>query len=322
MKKFFSLFLVVALVIVAMMFVACDGSKQTVEVEGPAVNNPASDEHHEHKLGKPVTKEVTCVSEGYTEYKCSDTNCNYVYRDNYHSDSNAHKYGKEEVITAPTCQVAKETKAVCQYCGDERITVGEVVAHNFNVLVEEVPANCVNDGYTIHKCQWCEETKTTVLKAKGHSFTEHKETVKATCTTDGYTINKCANCDEEETIVHPATGHNMSDWEVLVPNVSEYGECVIGTDIKHCQNEGCEYTETKEVPAHNGVAMAVVPPTCTTFGYTVYKCENCELTYYGDFKDRVSEHEYGDWHVYEGYEGYKVHYCTICGHAAIEPKED
>jgi hypothetical protein len=159
------------------------------------------------------------------------------------------------------------------------------------------------------------------LEALGHSFTEHIETVNATCTTDGHTIHKCANCDEEEKVVLEATGHNMSDWEVLVPNVSEYGECVVGTDIKRCQNEGCKHFETKDVPAHNGVAMAVVPPTCTTIGYTVFKCENCELTYYGDFKECVSEHVYGDWQDYEGYEGYKVHYCTICGHAVIEPKD-
>jgi hypothetical protein len=106
----------------------------------------------------------------------------------------------------------------------------------------------------------------------------------------------------------------------LVPNVNEQGECVIGTEIRTCKV--CEHTETRELPAHRGIEMAVVEPTCTKAGYTVYKCEVCELSYYGNFKKPTNVHIFGDWQDYVGYEGYEARYCTTCEHFEYRIKEE
>lgn len=332
MKKFFSLFLVVALVIVAMMFVACDEepaetSITKVTVEGPAIDNPASEEHHEHLLGTPKVVPATCISEGYTEYVCMDPECNYVYRDTYNTDENAHNFEVYNETVSATCQVAKKEQSTCTLCGYVGTKIGETVDHNYTVLVEDVPATCTVDGHLTQKCEWCEKTKTTPYVAEGHSFTELVETVDAKCTVDGYTINKCANCEETKTSIIDAIGHNMGAWEVYIPNINEYGQCVDGTDIQYCQNEGCHYEQTRKNPMHSNSTKVVVDPTCTTVGYTEYTCQNpnCNLVYYGDWNDRVDEHVYGDWQDYEGYEGYEVNYCTICGyawHREIKKTED
>lgn len=282
MKKFFSLFLVAALIIVAMMFVACNDNQPVEEL--PAVDNPASELYHEHPLKKKVV-DPTCVSGGYTEYTCTDASCKYVYRDTFvPMVESAHKYpneGKYSVKVSPTCQVAKVEERTCSLCGFVDVKEGSTVSHNYSVVLNQVNPTCTEDGYADKKCQWCDEQTTVKLNKKGHSYTA---------------------------------------WEVLVPNVNEQGECVIGTEIRTCKV--CEHTETRELPAHRGIEMAVVEPTCTKAGYTVYKCEVCELSYYGNFKKPTNVHIFGDWQDYVGYEGYEARYCTTCEHFEYRIKEE
>ena len=280
MKKFFLLFLIAALIVVAMIFVACNDQPG----ELPAVDNPASEIYHEHPLNDPVVVKPTCSAGGYTEYTCTDPSCKYVYRDTFtavepdqHNYPNKGKYTEKE---AATCQKTGLENRTCTICGhvDEREIAKK--SHNYKISISRVEPDCENGGYEIKKCEWCNETKRTEIPKKGHSYTA---------------------------------------WEVLVPNINEQGECVIGTEIRKCKV--CSHEETRELPAHHGAAMAVVEPTCTKAGYTIYKCDACDLTYYADFKNPTDNHELCDWKDYVGYPGYEARYCDNCEYAEYREKE-
>lgn len=230
MKRFFSLFFIVAILCLAMIMVSC--GKEEADVAVPEIDNPASAEYHEHDLVSKVIK-PTCVSNGYTEHTCKD--CDYKFYDNFVTDKSAHNFGdgKYTVTVTPTCQVAKVEERTCKDCGFVDVKNGSTVAHSYTIFVEKEPYTCDANGYEIHQCKWCDETNKTTLYAR-HTFgawsvdvptldafgncviglesrdctvCEHHEereiaahtfnTVKVvdpTCATKGYTVYECAHC--------------------------------------------------------------------------------------------------------------------------------
>ena len=277
MKRFFSLFFIVAILCLAMVMVSC--GKEEADVAVPEIDNPTSEEHHVHKLEEPQEVKPTCISGGYNEHKCSDSECGYVFRDNFTShDKSVHKFGAYVETVTPTCQVAKVEERTCSLCGLVEVKNGSVVAHNFSELVENVPYTCFEDGHKTEKCQWCDETKTTVFKAS-HTFTE---------------------------------------WNVDVPNVDAFGNCVIGLESRDCTV--CEHHEEREIKPHT-FETKVVKPTCVEMGYEKHVCTNCEFIYFDNYKPATGKHNYGAWVDYDDYVGYEAHYCDTCGHAEYRPKQ-
>ena len=89
--------------------------------------------------------------------------------------------------------------------------------------------------------------------AENHTYTIETITKAPTCTEAGEKTLSC-NCGQYITESIPATGHNFVN-----------GVCSV------CQAEdtsSCRHTNKTET---------VVPATCTTAGYTTYKCNNCGL---------------------------------------------
>ena len=87
--------------------------------------------------------------------------------------------------------------------------------------------------------------------AENHTYTIETITKDPTCTEAGEKTLSC-NCGQFITEVIPATGHHFVDGECSVCHEKDL--------------ENCKHTNSTET---------VVAPTCTTKGYTTYKCNDC-----------------------------------------------
>lgn len=266
MKRFFSLFFIVALISVAMILVSCG----TEEFE-----HPVSEEFHEHDFESTVV-DPTCISIGYTEHKCE---CGYVFRDEFITDESAHDFNDWKVTVNPTCTLKKKEQRDCKTCGLIQTKEGNTVSHNFSIFVEEVPYTCTENGHIINKCQWCDEINKTTLTAKHiwtawtveipnldpygkcdigleirdctvcgaheerelapHNFVAVK-TIAATCTTKGYTVYECSHCGFTYFGSYQnATGkHTFSKWK----DCTEYE----GYEVRSCSVCGKTEFQLKE----------------------------------------------------------------------------
>ena len=104
---------------------------------------------------------------------------------------------------------------------------------------------------------------------------EHKynaNVVAATCTTDGYTKYECSCGDEYKNDVVSAIGHSFVN-----------GTCSV------CGEEDPNYVEpTTEPPhEHDFQVVDVIKPTCSSEGYTTFKCE-CGEKYNGEKQNRLA----------------------------------
>ena len=268
-----------------------------------------------HSYSKKVTA-PTCTTKGYTTYKCA---CGDKYTAD-EVDALGHDYGDWNEEIAPTCLENGQESRVCSKCDDIEVREIPATGHSYNK--EVIKPTCTVEGYTEYKCvcgfsyttdkvaalghtyeEWieikaptclvkgeessicevCGNPETREVAATGHSY--NKTVTAPTCTTEGYTTFKCACGDSYTTDKVSATGHSYSDWYE-----SEAPGCLtVGEESRLCSV--CGDKETRELPAtghkHN---KTVTAPTCTTEGYTTYKCA-CGDTYTAD-KVSATGHSY------------------------------
>lgn len=145
-------------------------------------------------------------------------------------------------------------------------------------------------------------------------------TVPPTCVEAGYTEYRCTDVGcryyrrDDFTEVNTAN-HTMIEQPVA-------GTCTEQAYIKHiCTNTGCnysfadQYTET-DPNNHDYIAESVTAPTCTTVGYTTYRCSRCLDSYEGDQKEiNPKNHDYQRKEVVSATctaEGYSIYVCKRC----------
>ena len=212
--------------------VYCDRCGEELSRETVVV--PATGEHnYATEIGR---KDATCCEEGYVIRQCG---CGETETEILPIDPDAHNY-KLTGETEPTCTEKGTATYICENgCGSTfTIETEDALGHTEEgELYEE--ATCVSPA----KCGRC-----------GHEFGEidpdaHKfnyEIVKEpNCTEDGERRITCENgCGYEETETIPALGHYWSAWEV----VKEATDSETGLMERHCENEGCDATETQIIP--------------------------------------------------------------------------
>ena len=152
---------------------------------------------------------------------------------------------------------------------------GEVVTEPTCTTTGEKQYHCTMEG--------CTETRSEVLPA-GHKL-NRTEAKAATCTETGnqeyWTCERCklvfadADAQKETTLKQrmiPATGHKFGDWKEVKAATCEQP----GSMQRSCQNEGCDMSETAEVPSlgHNYVTERK-EATCEDSGYEQERCSNC-----------------------------------------------
>lgn len=96
---------------------------------------------------------------------------------------------------------------VCRYCGRSD---PDVHTHNYE-LAEEVPADCVNDGYRSYRCD-CGDGYTEPIPATGHAWSDWETIVEPTEDTEGVQWRYCETCGQDEEAALPPT-ESLRLWE-------------------------------------------------------------------------------------------------------------
>ena len=299
---------------------------------------------HSHVYTETVVP-GTCVSQGYTLYKCK--RCDYSYTGNYTSYGD-HSWREWETTQEPTCTKKGIKTRTCKYCQREDSEYVDALGHDYAATV--VKPTCTKQGYTMHKCSRCGDSyKDTYKDATGHSWSKWTTTKKATCTADGsktrtcsvckktetatiaklghdyvttvvkptctakgYTLHKCSRCgDSYKDTYKDATGHSWSKW-----TTTKKATCTAdGSKTRTCSV--CKKTETAAIAKlGHDYAATVVKPTCTKQGYTMHKCSRCGDSYKDTYKDATG-HSWSKWTTTKKAtcttDGTQTRKCSVCG---------
>ena len=226
------------------------------------------------------------------------TECNYV------KPAGQHNYGEYKQTKAPTCTEAGEETRTCGICNYEDTRTIDALGHDFGDWTVTTEATCTQNGKKSRTCKrdGCDATDTVDIPANGHTEVTDAA-VEPTCTVPGKTEGKhCSVCNEilvaqteipakghtwtAASCTAPRTcsvcsatdgnplGHDWSDWTVT----TEATCTAKGEKTRSCKRDGCDATETVDIPAngHTEVTDAAVEPTCTMAGKTEGKhCSVC-----------------------------------------------
>lgn len=225
----------------------------------------------------------------------------------------AHTFDKEvanesTLKSAATCTAKAVYYKTCA-CGakseTETFEYGEPLAHMFEKK-SETQATCTEPGKTVYRCKscgteetrvsgsalghkWVEATCTTAaycsvckkegVPALGHTWEySADESIEATCYAEGKDVTKCSVCGETHTDVVSKTPHNFGELTPTneTPSMGTADVCHV-VYIHTCQNDGCGFSEKKEVEVseHNFSKQITTAATCSQNGQITYTCNQC-----------------------------------------------
>ena len=242
-----------------------------------------------HWDGGTVIAEPTCTGAGVLVYVC--TGCGLEHSETI--PAAGHRPG-----TAATCTEDQ----LCTVCGAvlER-------AHGHHYRTEVTLPSCVNMGYTVYSCDLCGDSyREDYTDPLGHDY--RQEVTPPTCTAEGYTTFTCARCGDSFVDRHTsALGHDWDDGTLLVDAACNAD----GVRVYQCRNCAATRFEAVSAAGHTPGPAAtctedqlctvcgavldrahghryraeVIPPSCTSMGYTVYTCDLCGDSYRSDYTD-------------------------------------
>ena len=171
----------------------------------------------------------------------------------------------DEAIAATCTEPGLTEGKHCSVCRKILVAQETVAAKGHTEVIDQaVEPTCMKPGKTEGKhCSVCNEilVAQTEIPAKGHTWTAASCTAPKTCSV-------CSATDGNP------LGHDWSDWTVT----TEATCTAKGEKTRACQREGCDATDTVDIPAngHTEVTDAAVEPTCTVPGKTEGKhCSVC-----------------------------------------------
>lgn len=150
------------------------------------------------------------------------------------------------------------------------------VSHDFQTMA--VDPTCEYGGFTIYSCSDCGRLFVKDFKDPlGHDWHDIR-TIPPTCTADGYTLQSCTRdgCSEERRVnIISATGH--PEDKVSVKDNSHAATCTSGGFvIYHCEECNSDYRVNQETKGHDGEYFSTEKgATCTTEGEDIYFCNVC-----------------------------------------------
>ena len=198
-----------------------------------------------------------------TEATCTDAATYYVQCDKCDAVSDTltvavggslgHDWSDWTVTNEATCTAKGEKTRSCQRKGCNETQTEEIAAKGHTEVIDPaVEPTCTKPGKTEGKhCSVCNEVLVaqTEIPAKGHSWTAASCTAPRTCSV-------CGETDGEP------LGHDWGEWTVTAEaTCTEKGE-----KTRSCQREGCDATDTVDIPANGHtegkpVRENVVPAT-------------------------------------------------------------
>lgn len=221
-----------------------------------------------HDYEDITIRDTDCTQGGLILSLCR--NCGDFYQET--TPKGEHKYNTEK--HNPTCRNVGYTEHICEVCGDSFITdITPLISHSYERITKE--PTCIDKGYTTSTCTMCGSSYVSdYTEPTGHHWDEGHNVTSSTCTVDGVIEYNCLNCDEKMIKADSAKGHTPGSAATCTePQICE----VCGTVL--------------ELPTGHHYDSTVIEPTCTSMGYTVYKCSDCGDTYTGDYTDKA-DHQY------------------------------
>lgn len=220
---------------------------------------------------KTVTiREATCKQGGLKLHMCDK--CGDFHEETTPLASHSYKTVKHN----PTCRMTGYTEHICEICGDNYITdITPLISHAYESITKE--PTCTEKGYTTHTCTMCDyHYVSDYTEPLGHKWDEGHTVIGSTCTGEGVIEHYCLNdgCTEKMIKATSATGHTP-------------GTAATCTEPQICEKCGT----VLELPKGHRYDSKVILPTCTSMGYTVYTCHDCDDTYTADYTDKA-EHDY------------------------------
>ena len=225
-----------------------------------------------HTFDQEVANEKTLKSAGscdtkpvyYRSCKCGavDTNADNTFE----GVANGHEFEKKSETQA-TCTEPGKAVYRCKSCGTEETRVsGSALGHKW------VEATCTTAAY-------CSVCKKEGVPALGHTWEySAEESIEATCYAAGKDVTKCSVCGETHTDVVSKTPHNFGELTPTneTPSMGTADVCHV-VYIHTCQNDGCGFSEKKEVEVseHNFSKQITTAATCSQNGQITYTCNQC-----------------------------------------------
>lgn len=223
-----------------------------------------------HNYEDITIKDATCEQNGLVLSVCK--NCGDFHQTTTPKGEHTYKTEKHNA----TCRMTGYTDHICEVCGNNYITdITPIISHSYERITKE--PTCEDKGYTTSTCTMCGSSYVSdYTEPTGHSWDEGHAVTSSTCTAEGVMEYHCKNenCDEKMIKATSANGHTP-------------GKAATCTEPQICTV--CE--TVLELPTGHHYESTVIPPTCTSMGYTVYECEDCGETYNADFTDKT-EHDY------------------------------
>ena len=223
-----------------------------------------------HNYKAVTIREATCKQGGLKLWLCSD--CGDFYEETTPLASHSYKTVKHN----PTCRMTGYTEHICEVCGDNYITdITPIISHAYEHITKD--PTCTEKGYTTHTCTMCDyHYVSDYTEPLGHKWDEGHTVTNSTCDAEGVIEYHCLNdgCTEKMIKATNANGHTP------------------GTAATCTEPQRCTVCDTVlELPTGHHYDSKVIAPTCTSMGYTVYTCHDCDDTYTGDYTDKA-EHDY------------------------------
>ena len=133
-----------------------------------------------------------------------------------------------------------------------------------------------------------------------HTYSDWFFVCLPTCTVPGLKQKVCSECGYVYGEVVEAAGHNVVSVEEVAPTCTSAG----WTKTSYCDRCGEVFEKREQISAlgHSFTEVVqTISPTCTDKGYTIYKCEHCEMTVVNDYVNALG-HDYDENDI-----------CTRCG---------
>lgn len=148
-------------------------------------------------------------------------------------------------------------------------------------LVQVVPTDCGDDGYTVYRCNTCQKLFADDLVPHTVEHNWKNVDIKKTCTTDGFKGKQCSNCKDFDYATGTVTpkSHNFDKgWVVVGGFACGTAAAKLERICKDCGHRE-EKANTSGVAAHDWrLTKVITEATCGVDGKGEFECDVCKAT--------------------------------------------